>query len=666
MNVSKDAYFSAEYLKDRRYRSPRNIRVDKGHPIAYQDPVSRTGSLTHSLDSSLTRSSGSVSRIQPPKQHTENELVEQITPAELNYLHANPQKRKPPRQLVDYNDYYKPGANKATQKTIPKPTKENVATEIRSTKSLSRKPPPQKQPETLQYPYDAHDTTFFLGDDTSLYEPSLPNPQAFSGYYIDQQKRIDNSQDFKPSSYTHKTFKDVFQPDEDERLNPMDVVFDEPSKRSLSTKQKFARALKSAIPNFGKNDYEAYDYFQRDENEENDEPESLQVRSVYGDVGWNDTDSVLTNKYDIRSNYSRRNQPGSLGGENSANPDINSRLPDEYSEKNEENASTEYESPKPPTPRVKTKLRQKFRMGRKSSKSRGLINYGDGDFNEEASQSMQESVFENTPEPDQPEFQHSPEIAHGFNPLWNYVLSWLAYTNMDDTQPNIQGKITELPDEPENEPLSKTLVMGKSLRTHNTNDKDSGRTQTKSKVYKDILSKWNRPASVYISGEEKSERKGKPSTNLIKSSSVRAISKRGQSFEATTKHEVEEADEDEVQYAYNPKTGQLEPIGNQIKDSIAQTTQLSAANLHEGSPRTIISNVNKLIKSIRIMRIIFAPIDVVAENFPRIQTLVIFIELFIFVWLLYELSLLIDALCMVVKAVCAPMIAVGKFMNRIV
>ena len=62
---------------------------------------------------------------------------------------------------------------------------------------------------------------------------------------------------------------------------------------------------------------------------------------------------------------------------------------------------------------------------------------------------------------------------------------------------------------------------------------------------------------------------------------------------------------------------------------------------------------------------IFAPIDIIAENFPSLQTFVILIELAIFMWLLYELSLLIDALCMMVKAVCAPMIAMGRFMNRI-
>lgn len=79
----------------------------------------------------------------------------------------------------------------------------------------------------------------------------------------------------------------------------------------------------------------------------------------------------------------------------------------------------------------------------------------------------------------------------------------------------------------------------------------------------------------------------------------------------------------------------------------------------------VFSHVSATIKRVKIMRIIFSPIDTVAEQFPSLQSIVVIVEIIIFGWILYEISLLIDALCMTVKAVCAPIIAVGKFMNRI-
>lgn len=66
------------------------------------------------------------------------------------------------------------------------------------------------------------------------------------------------------------------------------------------------------------------------------------------------------------------------------------------------------------------------------------------------------------------------------------------------------------------------------------------------------------------------------------------------------------------------------------------------------------------------MKMLFAPIDIIGEFIPGLQGVVVFIELVLFVWILYELSRLVDALCMMIKAFCAPMIAVGRFMNRVV
>lgn len=114
---------------------------------------------------------------------------------------------------------------------------------------------------------------------------------------------------------------------------------------------------------------------------------------------------------------------------------------------------------------------------------------------------------------------------------------------------------------------------------------------------------------------------------------------------------------------FKPREGQSMPYPS--KSSVCPPVQQAALQVDENTPVAIISNVNKLIKNIWLMRILFAPIDIIAENFPVLQTVVIILELGIFLWVLYELSIIIDALCMAVKAVCAPMIAVGRFMNRI-
>ena len=84
------------------------------------------------------------------------------------------------------------------------------------------------------------------------------------------------------------------------------------------------------------------------------------------------------------------------------------------------------------------------------------------------------------------------------------------------------------------------------------------------------------------------------------------------------------------------------------------------------APVVVISTWMDLIKRVQIMKMLFAPIDIIGEFIPGLQGLVVIIELLLFIWILYEMSRLVNAICMMITAVCAPMIAVGKFMNRIV
>ncbi|RCK63084.1 hypothetical protein Cantr_09620 [Candida viswanathii] len=89
-------------------------------------------------------------------------------------------------------------------------------------------------------------------------------------------------------------------------------------------------------------------------------------------------------------------------------------------------------------------------------------------------------------------------------------------------------------------------------------------------------------------------------------------------------------------------------------------------NFDTSAPVHVVSSWINLIKRFQLMKMVYAPIDIIGEYIPGMQGVVVFIELLVFVWLLYELSRLVDAICMMIKAFCAPIIAVGRFMNRIV
>ncbi|CUM65034.1 uncharacterized protein PRCAT00002653001 [Priceomyces carsonii] len=249
---------------------------------------------------------------------------------------------------------------------------------------------------------------------------------------------------------------------------------------------------------------------------------------------------------------------------------------------------------------------------------------------------------------------HSPN--NQFHPLWNYILSWIVYN------PNItDGEELSIPSIDSAEEVVKEDGgrMKKSLKLKKK-DRPKLHRQSKDNIkgikknYSMMVSKWNQPLSVVFDGNEagKMSLRATPefssSTRLIKSSGD------GNSQEFVIEIEDDEDDSVDEELYYNPITKSLErvPVAN------GNTSPLDG-------PKVLISNVGNLIKKLKIMRLIFAPIDIVGNTFPSLQTFVIIAELVIFVWLLYELSLLIDSLCMMVKAVCAPMIAMGRLMNRI-
>lgn len=594
MNVSRNAYFTSEYLQERQ---------QKNHRLIKPTDFSRAPRSEAGTERSRTPISNNPELVSPKEEtfnvEPEDDLGKEITPAELNYLASHPKPRRSQRKMVDYYDYYAPRETRRISDT----QKTNTNMGPRKVKIFKRKT------SENDFPYDANDEIFFHGDDTSLYEPSLPKQEPFSGYYIDQEKRLQSSPEFKRNTYTHKTFKDVFHADSDERLNPIDLVFDDPNKRDLKTKQKFSRAFKQVKKKLGKNDYASYEY---NEQRENDEPVNLALKSPFDDSEWNDKSSEDSAKKN--TSIKRTKNPAS---------DIFTKP---YSEEglNLRGQTLEKRG-------LHNHLRRKWKKNKTVSETSSQVGPEEVEIEEThpdieyLSRDESESNLDFSPEP---------EADNTSSPLWEYVLSWIASNEKGPLHHSEEPKITEIQDDISTI-TSEQEFEGKDSQINDPKNK-------KGKKYKKLLRNWNMPAAEYISSQEKS----------------RAMVKAG-------KAGIEEKgnQEEEEQFILNKNTGQLEPVivgEGEIKDN-----NMVAQKIHEGSPTMIISNINKLIKHIKIMRIIFAPIDVVAENFPQVQTFVIFIELFIFMWILYELSLLIDALCMAVKAVCAPMIAIGKFMNRI-
>lgn len=232
MNVSRNAYFSSEYLEDLK-RSPKSYNSNGTNRSTYR---SRQNSPRTNYTRPSPRSTDSVvdkiDGIENP-----DDLMEEITPAELNYLSQRAPAREQ-RRLVGYYDYYRP--------------RDGLRSPVKGALALNYTRRNHVIPGTME--------------DTESHE-AMPGRGDFSGYYIDQKRKYDAAKEVKPAFYTHKTFKDVFKTDAEERLNPMDVVFEDPAKkREQNDRRVLSKALKKVSKTVGYDDYASYDYLNSQKN----------------------------------------------------------------------------------------------------------------------------------------------------------------------------------------------------------------------------------------------------------------------------------------------------------------------------------------------------------------------------------------------------------------
>lgn len=636
-------------------------------------------------------------------------LNEEITPAQLNILQKRyqkkPHKSRRRRSYYDDEDDVNSGRNDYDSQFDDGSSFDGASSNNRSSVYDNY----YNREHNLRVPRKS--------DHPKSRSRNQPPKRHGDDYYIQQKKRYDDAEFYKPKNYTHKTFKDVFN-DGDEvsgRYNPMEFVFDDPEKiKEQEQNQKLKTAFKNFQVKLGRDDYDNYNYYDH-----------------------KDSKSNAANEIFVQG-----------GGESDDDSDYGGGETQEFVDLDENGqpivgVSGESDNKKPPKKKVnfkkmwKSKTKQfkkdlgkdfyknmekqwEFEDEKKKRKEIELLEKEQQRENETFDDSYIDGEVTNEPIIAEPDDEASKKFYAGpnpnFHPMWNYLLSWVAYEQPKTTSRNLTqnhynqgpvpiaesiGQTTSPASVPQIVPPSESRSLVKQTPTGKKNKKNNvprikmTRDQLKNfnKNVSKVKNMWNLPASNLFANnmarEYQAERgiddlDGMPTINqsLPQSSMYEMSPFDGNSQEFVIEVDDEDdADYDEELY-FNPNTGQLErepptsyssmdpkdrSFGSSVPGSPQSrfTANRSLIDTSNGA-KTIISNINQLIKSVKIMKIIFAPIDIIGESFPTLQTFVILIELGIFMWILYELSLLIDALCMMVKAICAPMIAMGRFMNRIV
>lgn len=502
-------------------------------------------------------------------------------------------------------------------------------------------------------------------------------PKGFHGYYINQKKRYDDAEFYKPTNYTHKTFRDVFQDNDDTsgKYNPIEMVFDDPEKiREQEENQKLKKAFKTIQIKLGKDDYDNYDYYNAPKNNVANEIFVAGESDDDSDYGHVDTPQDI----DVYEGDKTKKKKKFKKLWKSKTKQIKKELGKDYFNNLEKQWELEAEEKK-----RKEKEKEKKQIE---------------EVEDSESEDEEEQVVDVEGDQTDKQFYAGPKPE--FHPAWNYLLSWLAY---DQSAVQPEKKVVDKPRKPKSEKPktekaltivpqeAKSIVPTqiKSSKPAKKNKIKVSRQQLKNfnKNVSKMAKMWNLPASNLFNAEPQNSPQlsrrtiGKGSGHTIDEplpQSLFDFPLDGESQEFVVEIDSDEdLDEVDEELYLNPNTGQLEPVPptsyssmdpETAKANFLQVNKPKQGNFYidtSNGAHSIISNINQLIKSIKIMKIIFAPIDIISESFPNLQTVVIMIELCIFMWILYELSLLIDALCMMVKAVCAPMIAMGRFMNRI-
>ena len=625
--------------------------------------------------STSTQSSPASSKQVEYEVDSNDQLEEEITPAQLNYILQQAHNPRYHPLSYSYDD-------------------------------LMHQPPHRQRHHHDHYHDHHHDrhqqdalappvpTSYSLLHQEMSQMPRVRRKNKNNDYYLQQQRRYDVADtSMKPKIYTHKTFRDVFEDkgENQERYNPMDSVFENPRQNKEVNEDGKDTLKKSFLSNvrFMKDKYHDYDYYEN-------RKKSNTVKDVFVNLVSDDDDDD--------DDYDNVNE--NTVGEDVVNAEATFENGVPRADGSGEQGAAKAKKAK----KLKLKHMLKKRL-KKASKELGR------DFDTYVDESRRiktgagagsgagatagtdlltvEELLDDKEENDssvpfaEAEVNNNQQAPFALAPYVNYIWSWMPSYLYGNTE-------TVAADPAE---VSKELVKSLELNSPETPQpvdavatltpaKNKARIQKLKNGSRTLFANWNQPAMMMFNGQLVSQQ---PMQNKLKTDKRKLhllllylLLRRNPSdidnqstitssapMEFVVEYDSEEAEDivtmSEELY-YNPITKQLEPEPPTSQSSMMYLQQQNPnllLLLDPQRPLQIISNLMSLVKKLQIMKLIFSPIDVIGEFFPHLQTVVILLELCLFIWILFELSRLIDALCMMVKAFCAPMIAVGRFMNRI-
>ncbi|KAI5948616.1 hypothetical protein KGF57_005361 [Candida theae] len=455
-------------------------------------------------------------------------------------------------------------------------------------------------------------------------------------YYLKQKQRYDEAEEVKPKMYTHKTFREVFSDKQEDmkRYNPIDCVF-ATSEDTVGPNKPIAK-VSAFLKNIKviKNDYNDYNYYDHRKRKRPD-------REIFvDDAGDDDDDDDDDDDYEDQ------------GTEDESVVEKGCRLENNGAKSNKKKRT------------FKSVLKRKMNRAKKElgrdfdSHINGAYEHDVSSTDSLTSSTKEEIVNQNqnstngaNNQASGDEFAITSIIASSYNYLW----SW--YEFYQNRSPHNQ---------PQQSTSNDDKVIG--ITTKSVNDATSQKPKGKKRARfangsKQLFTNWNQPANRTFRNGTKAKRGPRIIYPRGNDSSVSTAP----SSEFIVEYDSSEEDSMTQELYYNPQTKQLEAEPPTSSQSMltTSTTATTTKNRPSSPSLATVSNLLNLIKRIHIMQLIFTPIDFIADHFPQLQTVIIVLELVLFVWILYELSRLVDALCMMVRAFCSPMIAMGRFMNKI-
>ncbi|KAI5968337.1 hypothetical protein CANMA_002553 [Candida margitis] len=450
-------------------------------------------------------------------------------------------------------------------------------------------------------------------------------------YYLKQKQRYDEAEEVKPKMYTHKTFREVFtdKQENQSRYNPMDSVFEQSD--DLTASSKTNAKLSAFLKNIKviKDDYNDYNYYE----------------------------------------HRKRKSPGRdiFVNEASDNDDYEEDVLEEQGEQQEGSQADGKGKSKMKKNTLKSFWKKKINRAKREL-GRDFDSHINGNRGEEEDM-YPASTESNSGEILETESKDNNAIVHTGNEFalasmvsssYNYLWSWY------DFYQNRRNQKEQTPCEQSNSkaiiPMAKMLfsledASGTDSSANKSTQKPRGQKRAKfANGSRQLLTGWNQPANRMFRNET-STRRGHRIIYPIKDN---ASSTTTPSSEFIVEYDSSDEDSMTAELYYNPQTKQLE-----AEPPTSSQSMMTVNSNNDKSSLAIVSNLLNLIKQIHIMQLIYTPIDFIGEYFPQLQTIIVVLELVLFVWILYELSRLVDALCMMVRAFCSPMIAVGRFMNKI-